>query len=84
MSAPRYVPPGGRSIAGFFIPERTIVSCQSWSVHRLNPAVFGADSEVFRPERWLLSEGGENAEELLEMERVFFAFGAGGTLPLFM
>lgn len=48
------------------------MSCQAWSVHRLNKRVF-KDGEVFRPERWL--EGSE--EKKREMERLFFAFGAG-------
>ena len=28
MSFPRYVPSGGKLIAGYFVPEETIVSCQ--------------------------------------------------------
>lgn len=35
MSLPRYVPPGGWTIGGYYIPEGTIVSCQPYSVHRL-------------------------------------------------
>jgi cytochrome P450 len=36
---PRVVPEGGRNLCGHFIPEGTVVSTQSWSVHR-NQEVF--------------------------------------------
>lgn len=71
MSQPRYVPLGGRTIDGYFIPGGTIVSCQAYSVHRLNEDVY-PDGEVFSPERWL---GKDNNPDL---SRLFFAFGAGG------
>jgi cytochrome P450 len=31
---PRYVPKGGRTLAGYFIPEGTVVESQNWTVHR--------------------------------------------------
>jgi cytochrome P450 len=71
MSQPRYVPAGGRTIDGYYIPEGTIVSCQAWSVHRLNENVY-TDGDKFFPERWL------DPETTLEMNRFFFAFGTGG------
>jgi cytochrome P450 len=71
MSQPRYVPAGGRTIDGYFVPGGVIVSCQAWSVHLLNENIFVKGDE-FLPERWL------NAETSLEMNRYFFAFGAGG------
>lgn len=71
MSQPRYVPSSGRVISGFFIPERTIVSCQAWSLHQLNEDVFARGDE-FIPERWL------DAEDPVKMNRLFFSFGAGG------
>jgi hypothetical protein len=71
MSAPRYVPVGGRTIDGYFIPQDTIVSCQAWSVHRLNEAIY-PDGDKFFPERWLEKKGN------LDMNRLFFAFGGGG------
>ena len=71
MSQPRYVPQGGRIVDGLFVPAGTIVSCQAWSVHRLNEDVF-VDGDEFIPERWLESERN------LEMNRLFFAFGLGG------
>lgn len=69
MSQPRYVPKGGRVIDEYYLPEGTVVSAQAWSVHRLNEGTF-VDGEKFVPERWL----GQNE---LDMNRLFFAFGAG-------
>lgn len=71
MSQPRFVPPGGRVIDGYFIPEGTIVSCQAYSVHRLNEDVY-TNGEAFSPERWL------DKDKSSELNRLFFAFGAGG------
>jgi len=71
MSQPRYVPAGGRTIDRYFVPAGVIVSCQAWSVHRLNEYIFFKGDE-FLPERWL------NAEANLEMNRYFFSFGLGG------
>jgi cytochrome P450 len=70
MSQPRYVPVGGRRIDGYFIPEGTIVSCQAFSIHQLNEAVY-SNGDQFIPERWL------NPQKIAEMNRLFFAFGAG-------
>ncbi|KAL1310653.1 hypothetical protein AAFC00_000921 [Neodothiora populina] len=69
MSFPRYVPSGGRKLEGYYVPEKTIVSCQPWTLHR-DPVVF-PDPEVFRPERWLDDEG------KMERDRMFFAFSQG-------
>lgn len=71
MSLPRYVPAGGRMVDGFALPGATIVSCQAYSVHRVETAVF-PDPEVFRPERWLEEKGD------VERKRLFFAFANGG------
>lgn len=71
MSLPRVVPPGGKTIDGFFIPEGTVVSSQAYSVHRHNYEVF-PDPDVFNPERWM-SPIGEPARK-----RHMFAFSHGG------
>jgi cytochrome P450 len=70
MSQPRYVPKGGRWIDGYFIPEGTIVSCQAYSVHRLNESIY-PDGDKFNPERWL------DRERNLDMDRLFFSFSTG-------
>ena len=71
MSLPRYVPPDGRTIGGYALPAGSIVSCQAYSVHRLNQDVFPSP-EDFWPERWLDKIGA------VEKNRFFFAFAAGG------
>ncbi len=71
MSLPRRVPAGGRTIDGFFVPEGTTVSCQAYSVQRVDGDVF-PEPEVFRPERWLEAKGEG------ERRRLFFAFANGG------
>lgn len=71
MSLPRYVPRAGRTIDGYFVPEGTIVSCQAYSVHRIDEDVF-PDPDAFKPERWLSEKGDA------ERKRLFFAFANGG------
>ncbi|KAI1810323.1 cytochrome P450 [Poronia punctata] len=71
MSLPRYVPRGGRTIDGYFMPEHTIVSSQAYSAHRIDKEVF-PDPDVFDPDRWLVEEG------KLDRKRLFFAFASGG------
>ncbi|KAG9255171.1 cytochrome P450 [Emericellopsis atlantica] len=71
MSLPRYVPSGGRVIDGTWLPAKTIVSCQAYSVHRLNPSVFPA-AHIFNPSRWLDEDGDA------DRRRLMFAFSNGG------
>ncbi|ELR02056.1 hypothetical protein VC83_08524 [Pseudogymnoascus destructans] len=71
MSQPRCVPSGGRIIDEYFFPAGAIVSCQAWSVHQLNPHIFDKGDQ-FIPERWL------DSKAAVEMNRLFFSFGAGG------
>ncbi|OAA59630.1 pisatin demethylase [Niveomyces insectorum RCEF 264] len=51
----RIVPAGGTEIAGRFVPGGTIVGCSAWVMHH-NKDVFGADTDAYRPERWLVDE----------------------------
>ncbi|KAI0382942.1 cytochrome P450 3A13 [Hypomontagnella monticulosa] len=71
MSLPRYVPPGGRTIDGYYVPGSTIVSVQAYSAHRIDEAVFPRPNS-FEPERWLQADGE------LDRKRLFFAFASGG------
>lgn len=67
------VPVGGDTIHGKFIPEGTEIAYAAWDFYK-DPAIFGEDSEIFRPERWL--EAGE--EKLGVMQRtVDLIFGYG-------
>ncbi|KAI4732129.1 benzoate 4-monooxygenase cytochrome-like protein P450 [Aureobasidium sp. EXF-10728] len=71
----RVVPPQGATIRGENIPGGTIVGCNAWVLHQ-NKQIFGEDADVFRPERWLESEGADPAR-LAKMKSSMFHFGAG-------
>ncbi|PNP58739.1 hypothetical protein THARTR1_01755 [Trichoderma harzianum] len=51
------VPPGGDYLNGYFIPGGTEIGQGFHGVGR-SKAVWGADADVFRPERWLVAQGG--------------------------
>ncbi|KAH7081133.1 pisatin demethylase [Paraphoma chrysanthemicola] len=68
----RIIRPGGATLAGHFFPEGTEVGVNAWVLHR-NAAVFGAEADVFQPERWLTP----NLEEKAHLERNLLSFGAG-------
>ncbi|KAH7313315.1 cytochrome P450 [Stachybotrys elegans] len=71
MSLPRYVPEGGREIDGVWLPEKTVVSCQAFTLHRLDQTLF-PDPDKFNPDRWLEPEGDA------DRRRMLFAFSNGG------
>ncbi|KAK5081209.1 hypothetical protein LTR05_008003 [Lithohypha guttulata] len=71
----RVTPPEGATICGKFVPGNTVVGCNAWVLHQ-NKAVFGNDAEIYRPERWLESDGA-NPKDLARMKRSMFQFGAG-------
>ncbi|KAF4968852.1 hypothetical protein FSARC_3818 [Fusarium sarcochroum] len=64
---PRVVPPGGASLAGHFLAEKTVVSTQAWTLHR-NPAVFP------NPEKWDSSRWEQGTKE---MHDTIMPFGGG-------
>ncbi|KAF2738694.1 pisatin demethylase [Polyplosphaeria fusca] len=68
----RIVPNQGMDVLGTFVPGGTIVGCNAWVLHR-RPEVFGADVDVFRPERWIEASGAQQKE----MRGTMFQFGAG-------
>jgi len=59
------VPLGGDELNGVFLPAGTKVGVNMWALLRRKD-VFGEDSDVFRPERWLES----SPEDLQKMEAV--------------
>lgn len=76
----RLVPAGGLTLPdGQFVPEGTAVGFTSYVMHR-NKAVWGADAEEFRPERFLRGEG-ESEVAFAERMRLYndcdLSFGAG-------
>ena len=67
----RHVPEGSAEICGQYIPGGTVVGVNAWVTHH-DPKVF-PNPDQFIPERWTDSCD----ERKAEMERSFFAFGAG-------
>ncbi|CAI6333040.1 unnamed protein product [Periconia digitata] len=72
LNLERIVPPQGMDVLGTFVPGGTIIGCNAWVLHR-RPEVFGADVDVFRPERWIEAK----PEQLRVMKATMFQFGAG-------
>ncbi|KAJ6017752.1 hypothetical protein N7451_001131 [Penicillium sp. IBT 35674x] len=68
----RIVPEGGSTVDGTFLPGSTRVGVSAWVMHR-DEAVFGPDSSLFRPERWVEADD----STLKKMERCMFQFGGG-------
>jgi cytochrome P450 len=71
LSLPRYVPEGGKIIAGRFFPAGTKVGVSAPVVH-FNKSIFGQDAAVFNPDRWLY-----DSDAATTMDRHMFQFGAG-------
>ncbi|KAJ9603325.1 hypothetical protein H2200_012103 [Cladophialophora chaetospira] len=71
MPHQRVVPPGGLTICGVFVPGGTDVGIYAPVLHR-RKEVFGADVEVYRPERWL-----EDEEKTKRMKQAMFTFSFG-------
>ncbi|KAI1337076.1 cytochrome P450 [Xylariaceae sp. FL0016] len=78
----RIVPEPGVEIAGHFVKGGTIVGCSAWIIHR-RPEIWGADVDVYRPERWLVDEEAdkegraEQERKIKEMNGYMFQFGMG-------
>ncbi|KAK7461492.1 hypothetical protein VKT23_008666 [Stygiomarasmius scandens] len=72
IGLPRTVPEGGLTFMGHFFPEGTILSVPSYTIHR-DPAVWGEDPEVYRPERWLEAD----KDKLALMQKAFTPFSIG-------
>jgi cytochrome P450 len=67
----RYVPSGGATLCGQYLPEGTVVGVNAWVV-QYNPRVF-TNPDNFIPERWIES----TEDSLKEMEQSLFYFGGG-------
>lgn len=84
MILERYVPTGGLSLpGGKFVPEGYIVGINPYVIAR-NKSIWGEDSEVFRPERWLRDTERETEDEfqqrLATMNNSDLAFGGGSRI----
>ncbi|KAK5108219.1 hypothetical protein LTR62_008675 [Meristemomyces frigidus] len=81
----KQVPPEGAMIdvdgVEKFAPPGTQIGWNSWGMMH-DPAIFGQDAEIFRPERWLVRSDGHEAEKEAERvrrmdETVTLCFGYG-------
>lgn len=69
----KVVPPHGDTLAGMYVPGGTNVAVNPWALMR-HEKTFGADVDVFRPERFMNA----TPEERSSMQRtVDLMFGAG-------
>ena len=68
---PRLVSRGGMEVNGIWVPEGTEIGGNPYVIHR-DSAKFGADADLFRPERWL-----ENEKAAKEMDKYIFSWGYG-------
>ncbi|KAE8443237.1 hypothetical protein EG329_002105 [Mollisiaceae sp. DMI_Dod_QoI] len=69
---PKVVPPSGETVNGIFIPGGTNIGTNPWFIMR-DPANFGPDAGVFRPERWM--EGNEERKELDYVCELVWGYG---------
>ena len=76
-------PPGGETVNGHFIPGNIEVGWNPLSMQRRRE-IYGADSEMFRPDRWIEAAAlDDNSATLAQMEKTFalvFGFGKYGCL----
>ncbi|BGP53297.1 hypothetical protein JCM8202v2_000856 [Rhodotorula sphaerocarpa] len=72
---PRVIPPGGATVAGCPFPGGVEIGMSPYVFQR-RPEAYGADAEVFRPERWLEA----SAEERKRLDRNLLSFGQGNRI----
>ncbi|KAE8356015.1 cytochrome P450 [Aspergillus coremiiformis] len=81
----RIVPEGGFTLPdGRVVPGGTIVGMNPWVINR-DSTVFGAEPDLFKPERWLPAKG--ETDEVYQarfskMKGTDFTFGAGSRMCL--
>ena len=68
---PRYATKDGFYLHDIWIPEGTEIGANPYVINR-DTKIFGEDSHLFRPERWL-----QGPDKVREMERNIFTFGHG-------
>ena len=71
LSMQRHAPQGGIELSGKYIPAGYRIGMNAAVVH-YDKTAFGQDSDVYRPERWIVS-----TEEWRAMDRSMLIFGAG-------
>lgn len=79
----KIVPKGGDVVGvdgdEHFLPAGTLIGYSAWSMHRNNRAVYGDDANVFRPERWFVSDetpgGKEKLARMIKTNDMIFGYG---------
>lgn len=79
----KIVPTGGDFVVvdgkEHFLPGGTLIGYSAWSMHRTNRAVYGDDADVFRPERWFISDdtpgGKEKLARMTKTNDMLFGYG---------
>lgn len=72
------VPPEGDTISGHFVPGGTRIAQNALSIQRRRD-IFGADADVFRPERWL-GISPEKKQLMVQTTELVFGNGRWGCL----
>lgn len=67
MGLPRFVPPEGTELSGYYIPGGSVIGIPAYSLHR--DATIFPDPEAFKPERW--------EQPTADMKDAFVTFGGG-------
>ncbi|KAI0449061.1 cytochrome P450 [Xylaria acuta] len=70
---PKVVPPKGDTLAGQFVPGGTKIAVNQRSLLR-NKQIFGADPDVFRPERWLVASPAQR-DKMASVVDLSFGYG---------
>jgi cytochrome P450 len=76
---PKRVPAGGDTICGVFLPAGTDVH-QNYITMLKNPAVFGPDADLFRPERLLATDDPAAVAHMKKTIDLTFGYGRFGCL----
>lgn len=78
MALPRKTPPTGLHVHGLSVPPNTTVGCSAAALHRKED-IFGAEPEVYNPERWICADMGvgDAAATLRMMEKYSLNWGGG-------
>ena len=69
IGLPRVVPEGGVTVCGKTFPEGTVLGVPMYTIHR-DADVWGADADIFRPERWF-------ERDLAKLQKSFHPFSFG-------
>lgn len=74
----KVAPPDGDTYNGIFIPGGTRIGYSAWALHH-SKTMYGADADVFRPERWLEAKG-EKLDSMKRSQELVFGYGKYGCL----